>query len=112
MASKRPKPVQEASNELALSAPIVRANVNREVIVSPDFVSIYANDTQVLLTPWDVRLTFGEISEVKPDPPTIVVKTLGDVRISPQHAKKLLQVLGFQVAQYEKNIGVIPLPPD
>jgi len=90
---------------------IVRANIpQREETIAPGFVSIYTNDTQFLITPWDVRLTFGEISNVSKDPPSIAIKVMAEVRMSPQHAKKVLNVLQHQIEHYEKTVGPIPMP--
>jgi hypothetical protein len=61
-------------------------------------------------------MTFGEISEARAgeqgEQPTIQIKTTGEVRMSPQHAKKLAQILLKQIQVYESNVGTIPLPPD
>jgi hypothetical protein len=94
-------------------APIIRANIDREVQVDAGFVSLYTNDTQIQLTPWDFRLIFGQIASVPtPDNPTIVVKAVGEIRMSPQHAKKIALILLTQIAHYEEKIGPIALPPD
>jgi hypothetical protein len=89
----------------------VRATISRQVSQSPEFVSLYTNDTQVQLSPWDVRLIFGLIE----DPPTAERKTMsvrriGEVRMSPEHAKKVLAILAEQLKQYEDSIGIIPQP--
>lgn len=90
---------------------IVRANVHREIVTSPAFVSLYANDTQVQVTPWDIRLIFGVIAEpATQDRQTVVVQTVGEVRVSPQHAKAFALILLRQLKLYEDNVGPIPLP--
>jgi hypothetical protein len=72
-------------------------------------VSLYVNDTQVQITPWDIRLMFGEISSVPtPANPAIVVKQTGEIRMSLTHAKKVAKVLVQQIALYEATIGPIP----
>jgi hypothetical protein len=92
---------------------ITRANINREAVESPVFVALYANDTQIQITPWDFRFVFGVIKSAPTvENPTISISTLGEVRMSPQHAKKVLAVLERQVAIYEQNVGPIPLPSD
>jgi hypothetical protein len=92
---------------------ITRANVNRETVDAAQFVSLYVNDTQIQLTPWDVRLILGIVT----DPPsaerqTVLVKTLGEIRMSPQHAKRMAIVLMQQLKHYEAAVGAIPLPND
>jgi hypothetical protein len=94
---------------------IVRANVDREVAAAPTFVSLYSNDTQVQVSPWDVRLIFGMITQppsAQQPSPTIHVTQVGEVRMSPQHAKKVVQILLAQIQGYEERIGPIPLPGD
>jgi hypothetical protein len=92
---------------------IVRANVSRTVSESPTFASLYTNDTQLQITPWDVRLIFAVISQpATKDRPEVQVQTVGEVRMSPQHAKRIAQILVRQLARYESQFGVIPQPPD
>lgn len=92
---------------------VVRANVNREVVHSPTFASLYVNDTQFELSPWDVRLVFGQITQAPTaDRPTVIVTAVGEVRMSPQHAKRVAQILTQQIASYEEHVGPIPLPQD
>jgi hypothetical protein len=90
---------------------IVRANVSREETTSPSFVSLYANDTQIQVSPWDVRLIFGEISQpATPERPTNVIKQTGEVRMSVQHAKVVVTLLFRALKNYEETIGPIPIP--
>ena len=92
---------------------IVRANVKREVAVSPTFLSFYANDTVFEVSPWDVRMTFGVIkTPPTKGSPTAVIESVAEVRMSPQHAKKMLEVLLGQLVGYEKRFGPIPQPND
>ena len=92
---------------------IVRANASREEVVDPAFVSLYANDTQVQTSPWDFRLIFGQISTAPTrERKTIVINQVGEVRMSPQHVKTLVQVLLQQLAGYEARFGRIPQPKD
>ena len=112
MAKRRALESKSASVEPAREGDIVRANVRREVFRSPSFVSLYANDTQVQTSPWDVRLIFGEIEDVAKDPPTVNIKQGGEVRMSPQHAKRVVMLLIQQLRNYEETIGPIPLPKE
>ncbi len=99
-----------ATGEVQSESPIIRANLNRETVTAPNFASLYANDTQVQVTPWDIRLIFGEITEPPTeDRPTVVVKLTGEVRMSPQHAMKLAMILLGQLKQYEQAFGQIPM---
>lgn len=90
---------------------IIRATANRQVEQSPAFVSVYTNDTQLQMTPWDLRLVFGVVAEAPtPVNPKVLVKTLCEVRMSPQHAKKIASILLEQLKHYEENVGEIPQP--
>lgn len=101
----------EGSGTAAETPAIVRANINRESVTAPDFVSLYVNDTQVQVSPWDIRLILGVISEPPtPKRPTILIKSIGEIRMSPQHAKKVTMILLQQLKIYEDTIGPIPLP--
>lgn len=94
-------------------SPIVRGNIDRQVVVSPSFVSIYANDTQVQTTPWDVRLTLGEMSVDAVDGVrTVNVRELAEVRMSLQHVKRVVKILSSQLKVYEESFGTIPQPSD
>ncbi len=92
---------------------VVRANVNRRVEESSEYVSLYANDIQIQMTPWDLRIIVGQISgSPSPDDPVLLVRQIGDLRMSPQLAKKVALILLGQIEHYERNIGPIPLPED
>lgn len=111
MAKKRPADTTPPPAQPEVQ--IVRANVNRSVETSPDFVSIYANDAQIQLTPWDIRLILGVISNVPAeDQPTIIVRQLGEVRMSLPLAKRLVMILIGQLKHYEETVGPITLPTD
>jgi hypothetical protein len=99
---------------LAQETPLIRANANREETKAENFVSMYINDTQIQITPWDFRFIFGLIETppmVVGESKTILVKTIGEIRMSPQHAKTVAMVLLQQVKRYEENVGPIPMPP-
>jgi len=91
---------------------IVRANVTRKVTQAPTFGSYYANDTQIQTTPWDVRFRFGQVVEVDPANQTATVEAVADVRMSPEHAKRLVTILQQQLTTFEARFGTIPQPPE
>ena len=92
---------------------VVRANINREMTDDPQYVSLYANDVQVQLTPWDIRLILGQIASVPTEEkPTITIRQIGEVRLSPQLAKRLTMIMIGQLKHYEKTVGPIPIPAD
>lgn len=93
---------------------IVRGNVRRRVERSASFVSVYSNDVQLQTSPWDMRLTFGTM-QVNPDAedgPTAHVLEVAEVRLSPQLAKRVAEILAQQIAAYESRMGTIPQPSE
>ena len=92
-------------------APQTTGVLRREIIRSSTFASIYSNDIQVQVSPWDVRLLLGELGEISPGPPPAVnIKELAEVRISPQLAKQLIMIMLQQLKSYEEQFGEIPTP--
>jgi hypothetical protein len=88
----------------------LRANLAKHIEVpSPSFASYYVNDVQIMTTPWDIRLRMGQIEDVNPQKGEATITVLADVRFSPQHAKKLAEILIKQLEGYETNVGPIPV---
>src|SRR5438105_3925989 len=85
----------------------------RETTKAEGYFSVYANDIQMQITPWDMRLTFGELEVVTKNEPTmgatpfVAVKVLGDIRISLQLTKALVKIMIDQIQQYEERFGQI-----
>lgn len=83
------------------------AKKTRKLVKSDAFVSLYSNDTQVQATVWDFKLSFGVVHDV-PGEAEVTIERSAEVRMSPQHAKKIAQIILAQVGKYEENFGVIP----
>ena len=64
---------------------------------------IYTNSVKTSISIYEIMLQLGLESEGK-------IKPICNVRMSPQHAKMLSEVLTRSVTEYEKKIGTIPLP--
>ena len=91
----------------------VRGNTTKRVEhPSPNFTSLYVNDVHVMITPWDFRLRLGQLESVDSEKNEAVVTVLADLRLSPQHTKKLVQILTKQLEAYEAQLGSIPQPAD
>jgi len=88
------------------------ADIRREKTKSGNFFSIYANDIQVQTGPWDVRLILGEVGSTIGATPEVSVEEFGQIRMSPQLAKKLAMILARQLQVYEEKFGEIPGPKD
>jgi hypothetical protein len=70
--------------------------------------SIYANNAQVRVLPWDIRIDFGEVSEITGG--EFVVERKAYITMSPTHAKAFLKVLEDDLSNYEKQFGKIWQP--
>jgi uncharacterized protein DUF3467 len=114
--AKVKKPTTEPAvtpHDSAEGGELVRANIHRRTETTADYVRIYANDMQAQTTPWDVRLIFGQISGTPTtNDPTLTVRQVGEVSMSPQFAKRVAVILLGQLEQYERTIGPIPLPEE
>ncbi len=75
----------------------------------PDFRSYYANNTTFQVTPWDVTLTFGRITDIKDG--LLVVDQSAQVSVSLQHAKAIVEVLAKQLQAYEESNGPLAIAP-
>ena len=104
---KRARPKTSAASVVPSQQELTRP-LTREVVRSPEFVSIYSNDVQVWTSPWDLRLILGELSD-QPTPGTVIVNQLAELRMSPQLAKKLTMIMIQQLKAYEADFGEIPL---
>jgi hypothetical protein len=70
----------------------------------PEF---YSDSASVGLNPFGVVITFGLITDSPGSQRTQVV-----VRMSPQHALALTQVLRNHLRKYQEQVGPIPLPAE
>ena len=111
MAKRKTASIDSNSSASVPTTKIVRANVKREVRTSEDFVSLYANDAQIQMSPWDVRIILGTI-ENRNSADAVQVKEIGELRLSPQFAKRLTMILIQQLKGYEATLGMIPIPKD
>lgn len=68
--------------------------------------TIYSNSVSLKVTPWDFKMTFGELIDATQDPIEVDEKVV--VYMSPQHTKAFTAVLVNNLAEYEKAVGKIP----
>ena len=62
---------------------------------------IYTNNVRTVITVYEVLLQLGLETSGK-------VKPICNIRMSPQHAKKLAEVLTKSIREYEEKIGKLP----
>lgn len=77
------------------------------VLQTPDFRARYANNTQLVATLWDMRMSFGEICQT---PAGTVSEQHTAITMPWNQVKLLAYLLAAQVEVYELQFGKIPLP--
>jgi hypothetical protein len=82
-----------------------------EVLNADGAPSLYANNTGIETSVWDVKIRFAETLAVDHEQRITRVRELATVRMSPQHAKVVAGILIAQLENYEKRFGKIPSPP-
>ncbi len=76
---------------------------------TPEYRDGYANSVQVRVSVWDFHLTFGTARQDTPE--QVEVTNFQGVYLSPQQAKAMWNVLGQNLAQYERTFGALALEP-
>lgn len=111
--SNQPKETGGVLVEAGSTPPSKARPATRNVSRSSTFVTLYANDVQIQTSPWDLRFVFGELTDqLEEGPgPSIRVNQTGELRVSPQFAKKLVQLIYVQLKAYEQTFGEIPNIP-
>ena len=108
---KRVGGLQKATPEATPAAQPQVTPLGREESRASDFASFYANDLRIQTSIWDVRMMFGEIDGDSAQPgQQLKIKMLGEVRMSPQLAKRFAVLLISQLQGYEAKHGRIPEP--
>ena len=74
---------------------------------APDYREIYSNVSRVAISPWDLRLVFGQTVEGATQG-QLVMQDVMTVVISPQHAKILLESWTTAMKTYETHFGEVP----
>jgi hypothetical protein len=92
-----------------MSQPVSPDNTRIDLKRTADYRDSYANSVQVRLSVWDFLLVFGTLSQHAPD--HVEIENFQGIYLSPQQAKALHNVLGINLAQYEKTFGPIALEP-
>jgi len=102
-----------AKKPAATPAEMETLTVERKTRKAENYVILYANDTQVQTTPWDIRLVFGRIGSMPSQAdPVLMIEQVGEVSMSPQHAKRVASILQAQIDAYERQVGPIALATD
>jgi hypothetical protein len=90
------------------------ARKGQRVVVTEDSVAVptfYANNTAVETSLWDVFLKFAQTLETDKELNLVKVREVAYVRLSPQHARVVADILTAQLENYERVFGAIPRAP-
>jgi hypothetical protein len=79
-----------------------------ESVRSSGYVSTYANNAGIAVSPWDFKFTFGVITEATKA--LLSVEQRVEVYMSPQHTKAFYDALKNNVEEYETSFGRIVDP--
>lgn len=69
----------------------VTANPTVRLVRSEPYQIIYSNNAQISVSPFDLRIDFGETTSIAQDAVTVTQKV--QIVMSPQHAVALLQAM-------------------
>ena len=73
----------------------------KKINLVAEIPEIYTNNVRTVITAYEVLLQLGLETSGK-------VKPICNIRMSPQHAKRLAEVLTKSIAEYEEKIGKLP----
>ena len=104
------KTLQSRALTSKVDGQVPKQQLERLEIKVDQYFSIYANDVRLQTGVWDVRIKLGEIDGDSPD--KLTIKVFGEVRMSPQLAKRLTILLASQLKTYEEKFGPIPETKD
>jgi len=76
---------------------------------SPDFRSLYVNNTKFGVTPFEFAFIMGEISEAVDGKPYVDQKIR--LLMTPLHAKIFMLILAQNMHNYEQQFGEVVIPP-
>lgn len=103
MSIQNPEPTE---NEELTEQDIAIRKVERKK--ADNHFDMYANDAQLVTSYYDFQLSFGEILEASKE--KLVTKDALTVKMSPQLALRIRDILIEQVDLYENTHGAIPKP--
>lgn len=72
--------------------------------------SAYANNADIAISPWDIRIVFTELVGNIGEPEPLSKELRANIVMAPAHAKALVAALLTGVRQYEQVYGDIKMP--
>lgn len=97
MAKKRNGVLVPKTQEQIKAALANRKETRRNAEAAPTF---YANNANVTIGPWDVRIRLSQVEEATLE--RLTLNELCTIYMSPQHAKAFSDLLAKKVAQHER----------
>jgi hypothetical protein len=76
---------------------------------SPEYRAVYANGSQVRITPWDIALSFSRLTEIVPG--LLGQEQIVDVTLGPAQAKAFVISMTETIKAFEEVFGEIKLDP-
>lgn len=83
--------------------------MEEKILKNENFKSCYINWVKCETSLYDISLLFGQVQESNEK--EILINTSTNIKMSPQHAKALLEVLKGAIDGYEANFGKINMGP-
>lgn len=100
------KVVKKETKNKAMNGKLQKAEF--EYIQTQDHSFVYADNSQVRLSLYDIKILFG-VTQGKTPEGKVAVAAHTTLAMSPQHAKALVGLLEQTLAQYEKDFMPITL---
>jgi hypothetical protein len=94
---------RQESGVLRKNRPIKRAK-------APEYKTIYANNAEIQLTPWDFRIRLGQIEQATEN--LLEIEDVAVIYMSPAHMKAFVDAATQNVAKYEALFGPILDPTE
>jgi methionine synthase II (cobalamin-independent) len=94
----------------AMTNKVVIAESSEKSKRSPNYISIYSNQSRLGITPWDISIIFATTDDFGAG--KIEIEDQATIRLSPQHFKALCSSFAAVLKAYEKQFGVVNVNSD
>ena len=90
---------------MAKKKPQVGKARTRETFKDEGFATIYINSAQVEISPWDVKIRLGQVTQATEE--KLVIGELAHVFMTPEHTKAFMEALQVSLKLYEDTYGKV-----
>jgi len=77
---------------------------------APEYVTVYSNNAEIQLTPWDFRIRLGHIQQATEN--LLEIEDVAAIYMSPPHMKAFVEAASQNLAKYESLFGPILDPTE